>query len=53
MNCGHRCVEHNDTCNKCAQYIKFAETMKEKGYELDANKNWVKINDDDIIKDIF
>lgn len=53
MNCGHRCIERNDTCNKCEQCIEFAKTMKEKGYELDSNKEWVKINDDDIIKDIF
>lgn len=53
MNCGHRCVEKLDTCNKCAQYLEFAETMKDKGFELDINKNWVKNNDEEIIKDIF
>ena len=53
MNCGHRCIERNDTCNKCEQYVEFAKTMKEKGYELDFNKEWVKINDDEVVKDIF
>ena len=53
MNCGHRCIERGSGCNKCFQYMEFAETMKEKGFELDVNNNWVKIDDDEIIKDIF
>lgn len=53
MHCGHRCVEKDSSCNKCAQYIDFAEKMKEKGYRLDEKQNWVKNDNDEIVKDIF